>query len=756
MYRTRLGTKLLLVGWLLGALAAAGCSSGDNSPPPFPIQRLANDTGVQWDVDVDPATGTPSMVAAQSQPPPTAVNGVSPTEAAYRFFETYRDLFKMKDPRAELTVLDAPADADGAQHVLFQQVSAGVPVEAGYNVHFTPNGSIGFLNGRYVSGLANGAHTAGIDANAATSAARDALHKIDPAAPSDAGKAELVFLANETAVGRLAWRIVVGSHMFYVDAAKGTVLLDFDLNMHVSATADGSRGKRTFEVSVVTPTSWEMKWPAADGRTPLETRVKGKSKPIQSTALDTWDPIPAGGGGAGLAVDGHTTLMDVANWYRTEVGWKSYDDNDSTIIAYVHDNTLGEANAFWSGGTKDMHLGDGDIHHGGIEYPQGYLDVLGHELTHGVTQHTSQLRSNKGESGALNESLSDIFATFMQSKLEPGVANLKAFDELGRTTGVPLRDFMHPAKGMHADADCYTKLQSESHADAGISNNAFALMTFGGDKNDSSLVEVKGGIGMAASQKLWWYTQRYGIFHQPDTKFADVARAQMANIRFYSWFPSFLNRWLGGVGDVPIQPVACAWVATGVITQKEVTEQYGVRCYCEAKGAPASVCDGKSVMKDDDKQCCKPGDDTLCCKQCNDAGAGDGGGAPSKIDLTDSCTGRADGIYCSIRSPWSAIVCKGESTALGIQCANHAACIGPNGPGDDVQCEGQEAGAPPDKDAGPVGDTCAGRPDGVYCSINSPGSAYACVGQSTAGGQQCGGDKKCIGPNGPGADIICQ
>jgi hypothetical protein len=93
---------------------------------------------------------------------------------------------------------------------------------------------------------------------------------------------------------------------------------------------------------------------------------------------------------------------------------------------------------------------------------------------------------------------------------------------------------------------------------------------------------------------------------------------------------------------------------------------------------------------------------------------------------------------------------------------NNAKCIGPNGPGTQEECEGQKPppGPPGDgggggSDAGRTVDSCDGRADGTYCSVISPNSAIMCKGNSIAGGQQCPSGKLCSGPNGPGAQIVC-
>src|SRR5262249_58048502 len=62
-------------------------------------------------------------------------------------------------------------------------------------------------------------------------------------------------------------------------------------------------------------------------------------------------------------------------------------------------------NAFWDG-AGHMFFGDGDGRI--LTQTTAGIDVVGHELTHGVTQHEANL-AYTGQSGALNESISDVF-----------------------------------------------------------------------------------------------------------------------------------------------------------------------------------------------------------------------------------------------------------------------------------------------------------------------------------------------------------
>src|SRR5262249_28324422 len=83
----------------------------------------------------------------------------------------------------------------------------------------------------------------------------------------------------------------------------------------------------------------------------------------------------------------------------------SLDDHDLPLLATVHFGRHYD-NAFWDG--QQMVFGDGDGHF--FNRFTSALDVIGHELTHGITEVEAQLVYSF-ESGALNESISDVFGS---------------------------------------------------------------------------------------------------------------------------------------------------------------------------------------------------------------------------------------------------------------------------------------------------------------------------------------------------------
>ena len=96
--------------------------------------------------------------------------------------------------------------------------------------------------------------------------------------------------------------------------------------------------------------------------------------------------------------------------WRTAYGRNSIDGAGLPLVATVHFGSDYD-NAFWDG--TQMVFGDGD---GVIFLPlHRHVDVIGHELAHGVTQYTSGL-VYQGQSGALNESMSDVFGSLVKQQ----------------------------------------------------------------------------------------------------------------------------------------------------------------------------------------------------------------------------------------------------------------------------------------------------------------------------------------------------
>lgn len=117
-----------------------------------------------------------------------------------------------------------------------------------------------------------------------------------------------------------------------------------------------------------------------------------------------------------VATDAHWGAEMTYDYYWTKFGRNSINNQGLKLMSYVHyDNNY--ANAFWDG--QRMTYGDGN---GGSTGPLTALDIIAHEITHGVTSYTAEL-IYQNESGALNESFSDIFGVSVEWFAKPAQAN---------------------------------------------------------------------------------------------------------------------------------------------------------------------------------------------------------------------------------------------------------------------------------------------------------------------------------------------
>jgi Zn-dependent metalloprotease len=110
----------------------------------------------------------------------------------------------------------------------------------------------------------------------------------------------------------------------------------------------------------------------------------------------------------GAANEAYDGLGDTYRFYWEVLTRDSIDDAGLPLLGEVH---FGDAydNAFWDGERMMFGDGDGRLFTGFTRA----LDVIGHELTHGVTESTVNLLYT-GQSGALNESISDVFGSLVK------------------------------------------------------------------------------------------------------------------------------------------------------------------------------------------------------------------------------------------------------------------------------------------------------------------------------------------------------
>ncbi|OAA63814.1 peptidase M4, thermolysin [Cordyceps fumosorosea ARSEF 2679] len=103
----------------------------------------------------------------------------------------------------------------------------------------------------------------------------------------------------------------------------------------------------------------------------------------------------------------------VLKFYKDKFQWTSIDNQNADVISSVHFGQEYE-NAFWDPTVRQMVFGDGGDF---LNNFTASVDVIGHELTHAITEHTSPL-DYEGQPGALNEHVSDVFGIMVKQMVE--------------------------------------------------------------------------------------------------------------------------------------------------------------------------------------------------------------------------------------------------------------------------------------------------------------------------------------------------
>ena len=198
----------------------------------------------------------------------------------------------------------------------------------------------------------------------------------------------------------------------------------------------------------------------------------------------------------------------------------SIDDGGMPIVGLVHYSHRYD-NAFWDG-QGHMFFGDGD----GQIFTRltKSIDVIGHELCHGVTQHTANL-AYRGQSGALNESISDVFGSLVLQYAKKPTAKKASWligaDVVGAALKPALRSLKAPGTAnphddQPADMDHFVTTGDDNggvHTNSGIPNHAFYVVA-----------TTLAGKAWEAPGIIWYDAMRDPKVH-PNADFLSFAKA---------------------------------------------------------------------------------------------------------------------------------------------------------------------------------------------------------------------------------------
>jgi bacillolysin len=397
---------------------------------------------------------------------------------------------------------------------------------------------------------------------------------------------ELVVLPQEDGSYALAWRMRVamrrGARQYFLDAHSGETILDYNDRKTQSAVgrALGVLGD-TKKISVRSATgqfltSDELRPPTIETYDLRGDPVRADNFLLRRLTLGTSDlgSDPDNDWTDTALGDAHIYAGYTYDYFFKRFGRKGLNDADINIQAIVHPVRRADfftyiedyedyfVNAFYDG-SGIVVFGEGlpgNVTLGGQnwDYLAGAIDIVAHELAHGVTEYTSNL-IYRNESGALNEAFSDVMGTGVEFFFQPaGSGALKADYEMGEDAVRPggIRNMANP--GVFGDPDHYSKRYTGPadnggvHLNATIATHAFYLAIEGGTNRTSGLAVQ--GVGSANREQI--EKTFYRAFTQLLPADATFSTARAATIQ--------AAQDLYGGSSAAVRAVTQAWTAVGV------------------------------------------------------------------------------------------------------------------------------------------------------------------------------------------------
>ena len=491
-------------------------------------------------------------------------------------------VFKFND-QVKIVEITREKDDLGYTHIRYYFYYNGSRIDGGMMVAHILNGKIESINGDFFP--VSVSSTPSIDENTAL---KDAMQKINATtyrwqSKSEEArlkqikkdinatwfpKAELVYCPNNGDITKmtLAYKFdifanepLVGESI-YVDAVSGKVIYERSLIRDADSRGSAKTkysGTQVITADSISSTSYDLEESGRGGGIYTFNMKTGTSygSAVDFTDADNyWNNANAAQDE--VAGDAHWGAEMTYDFYFKNFGRNSFDNAGGIIYSYVHYDSKYN-NAFWDG--TEMNYGDGD----GTNFtPLTALDVCGHEISHGFTQHASNL-AYQNESGAMDEGISDIFGTCIEFYAKDTLADWIIGKDF-TVNGKGIRDMSAPKNFSQPNTYNGTYYVSTSgtptatndwngvHTNSGVLNYWFYLIAHGGSgTNDNSNSYSVTGLGIVEAQKIMFRTAFY--YFTTSSTFSDARNYSIrAAIDLY-----------GGCSN-EVKQVTNAWYAVGI------------------------------------------------------------------------------------------------------------------------------------------------------------------------------------------------
>jgi bacillolysin len=472
------------------------------------------------------------------------------------------------------------------KHYRYQQSYQGIPVEHATYIMHVKNNNVISQNGKWVkdfpSQLSSTATLSSIDAlNKAMKfvgaqtykwqlPAEEAFIKREQNNPAATfyPTIQLVYYSGEDevvpAAMRLAFKLDIyaqypmSRQIVFVDAISGNVLGKREL-IHATNAAGSAVTAYSGTQAITTDntgTTFRLRETGrGNGINTLNMKAAGTSyaAAVDFTDADNnWNNVNTNKDQ--YATDGHWGTEKTYDFYFSKFGRSSVDNAGLALNSYVHTNLVAfgypdNVNAFWDG--SRMTYGDGNATYS----PLTALDICGHEITHGVTERSSNLVYSN-ESGAMNEGFSDIFGTAIEFYAKGTSGNWT----IGENIGASFRSMSNP--NAFSQPDTYqgtfwytgTADNGGVHTNSGVLNYWFYLLSIGGSgTNDKGTAFTVTGIGIDKAAAIAYRTNTFYLVSTSNYAAARTNAIKSAEDLY-------------GVGSVEAAQTACAFAAVGIGT----------------------------------------------------------------------------------------------------------------------------------------------------------------------------------------------